>query len=171
MLAWESKTWKQCIDYAFNVLIYQEKNLYIEHYAQLILGQMDVAYVICRKKEWIYSELNEVYKDLEKCKCLIHAVVTATPHWKLEILLEFLKLNKNIDAFKALNLFPMGGSYSGSEVPLIIDKIKFLQLLKENMEGVDFIEHRKYIEEYCRKLEKYKDSVELEEYLENIDYS
>ena len=85
--------------------------------------------------------------------------------------MEFLKLNKNIDAFKALNLFPMGGSYSGSEVPLIIDKIKFLQLLKENMEGVDFIEHRKYIEEYCRKLEKYKDSVELEEYLENIDYS
>lgn len=171
MLVWESKTWKQCIDYAFNVLIYQEKNLYIEHYAQLILGQVDVAYVISRKKEWIYSELNKVYKDLEKCKRLIHAVVTATPHWKLEILLEFLKLNKNIDAFKALNLFPMGGSYSGSEVPLIIDKIEFLQLLKENMEGVDFIEHRKYIEEYCRKLEKYKDSVELEEYLENIDYS
>ena len=33
------------------------------------------------------------------------------------------------------------------------------------------IEHRKYIEEYCMDLEKYKEKVELQEYLENADYA
>lgn len=49
--------------------------------------------------------------------------------------------------------------------------MEFLKLLKDNLKGIDYIEHKKYIEDYCMKLEKYKDSVELDEYLENADYA
>ena len=65
----------------------------------------------------------------------------------------------------------MSESWCGSEVPIIIDKINFLKLLKKELKGIEFIEHREYLEECCRSLEKYKDEIELREYLENADYA
>ena len=62
----------------------------------------------------------------------------------------------------------MSASWSGSEVPLIIDKIQFLQSLKEKLKGFVYIEHREYIEKYRRNLEEYKRKVELREYVKNL---
>lgn len=56
-------------------------------------------------------------------------------------------------------------------MPLILDKIEFLQDLKEKMKGVAYIEHREYIEKYRRDLEEYKRKVELREYIEEADYA
>ena len=39
------------------------------------------------------------------------------------------------------------------------------------LQFIDYIDHRKYIEDYRMGVEKYKEKVELEEYLENADYS
>ena len=52
-----------------------------------------------------------------------------------------------------------------------MQKIDFLKLLKDNLKGIDYIDHRKYIEEYCINLEKEKEKVELREYLMNADYA
>ncbi len=68
-------------------------------------------------------------------------------------------------------MFPMSASWSGSEIPLILDKINFLRSLKDHLKGVDYIEHRNYLEEMCRSLEKYKKNVELREYIEQADYA
>ena len=93
------------------------------------------------------------------------------PHWKLDYILEYLKDNQNVEDFKKIHLFPMSDSWSGSEDPLIIDQIQFLQILKEKLKGAVYIEHREYIEEYRRDLEEYKRKVELREYLEEADYA
>lgn len=98
-------------------------------------------------------------------------VANVMPHWKLDYILEYLKDNKNVKDFRKIYLFPRSASWSGSEVPLILDKIEFLQSLKENMKGVAYIEHREYIDEYRRSLEEYKRKVELREYLEEADYA
>ena len=44
-------------------------------------------------------------------------------------------------------------------------------MLKDNLKGIDFIEHRAYLEERCRSLNKYREKLELMEYLENADYA
>ena len=98
-------------------------------------------------------------------------VVNFLPDWKLAYILEFLKANKKLEDFKKINLFPSIWSWSGSEIPLIMEKIDFLRLLKDNLKGIDYIDHRKYIEDYRMDLEKYKEKVELREYLENADYA
>ena len=54
---------------------------------------------------------------------------------------------------------------------LILKKIEFLKLLKDSLKGIDYIEHRKYLEELCMKYEKYKEEVELREYIEDADYA
>ena len=124
-----------------------------------------------KKKNWLFEKLRESSFEIKKCKKLIEVVVTVLPDWKLEFILEFLKTNKNSEDFKQIQLFPSSYSWSGSEIPQIIEKIDFLKLLKDKLKGIEYINHRKYIEDCSVELEKYKRRVELREYLENSDYA
>ena len=42
---------------------------------------------------------------------------------------------------------------------------------KEQLKGVDYIEHRVYLEKWCTSLEEYKKKVELREYMEDVNYA
>lgn len=126
---------------------------------------------IQRKKEWLMNSLKESIDNIEKCKKLIYMVVIAFPDWKLDYVMSFLELNKNIEDFKSLYLFSNFQSWSGSEIPLINKKIDFLTKLKDKLVGITYIEHRLYIEQCITDKEKYKEKVELREYIENAIYS
>ena len=144
---------------------------FIEESARLLFAKSRDGNVLERKKWWLFDKLHERNKDVEKCRKLIDVVVTVMPDWKLEYILEFLKEDKKLEDFEKLHLFPLSYSWSGSEVPLILEKIEFLQSLKDSLKGIDYIDHRKYLEERRRSLEKYQEEVELREYLENADYA
>ena len=87
----------------------------------------------------------------------------------MEFILEFLKQNKSLEFFKQLPLFSSTELCIGSEVPRIIEKIDFLEKLKSNLNGLDYMHHKKYIEVWKRGLEKNKEEVEKKEYIENAD--
>ena len=172
-LIWATENWQECINYAYSIIIDNSMDYFIEYQAQLLFGRVDQESDIIknRKMEWLLNSLHENCMNISKTIKLIDIVVNAIPHWKLDYILEYLKCNNDIENFKKIHLFPMSYSWSGSEVPLIIDKIRFLQSLKEKLKGYLYIEHRDYIEEYRRNLEEYKRKVELREYLEEVDYA
>lgn len=148
-----------------------DRYLLIEQPAGLLFPKINNSIVAERKKKWLLEELALSINNIQRCILLVDVVVTIMPEWKTDYLLEFLRLNKDVDDFKKLHLFPMSTSWTGSEVPLIIDKINFLKDLSARMKGIDYLEHRQYIDDYCRNIEKYKENVELREYLENADYA
>lgn len=86
---------------------------------------------------------------------------------RVEYLLEFLKLNKSINDFKSLHLFPFTESWNGSEIPLIVEKLQFLQTLKKQIKDSEYLEHIQYINELCIYYEQYQAEVEMREYMEN----
>ena len=102
---------------------------------------------------------------------IVGIVATVFPAWKCEMILIFLNINKSIEVFKELYLFPLSASWSGSEIPLIDKKIKFLEELYSSLKGIDYIEHKKYLKECIASEESYKEKVEMREYLENVDYA
>ena len=172
-LIWTTEKWQECINYAYSVIVDDDTTFYIEQTARLLFGRVEQESDVVknRKQQWLLDSLHENYTDVSKCSKLIDVVVNVIPHWKLDFILEYIKDNPNAEDFKKMHLFPMSASWSGSEIPLIIDKIQFLQSLKENLNGLAYIEHREYIEEYRRNLEEYKRKVELREYLEENDYA
>lgn len=170
-LIWTVEKWRECVDYAYSVLVDDDMGFLIKEPARLLFAKSQDGVVLERKKLWLFDKLHERSLDVEKCKNLIDVVVTVLPDWKLEYIREFLKENKKPEDFEKLNLFSLSYSWSGSEVPLILEKIEFLQSLKDSLKGIDYINHRKYLEEQRRRLEKYQEKVELREYLENADYA
>ena len=159
------------MEYAFKILVDTDKLFYIKTSVRLLFANATNETIFERKRTWLIEKLRENSEDIEKCKKFIEVVVNFLPDWKLVYILEFLKFNKNLDAFKQIYLFPLSCSWSGSRIPLVLEKIEFLKLLKDNLKGIDYIDHRKYLEDYCMSLAKDKDKVELEEYLKNADYA
>ena len=170
-IIWQSKNWKKHIAYAYDVLIASERYIFEQGPSGLLFPKNSNSIVSEREKEWLLEELALACSDITKCILLVDVVVTIIPEWKTEFLLEFLRLNKKLDDFKKLQLFPIIESWSESKIPLIIDKINFLRDLSSRIKGVDYLEHRQYIDDCVRKTEKYKDEVELREYLDNADYA
>lgn len=159
------------MEYAFKILIDDDASFYINESAGLLFAKTTDTAILERKKYYLFEKLRESNSEIEKCKKLMYVVVNILPEWKLEYILEFLKVNKKLNDFKKIDLFSSFCSWSGSEIPLIMEKIDFLKLLKDNLKGIDYIDHRKYIEEYRMNLEKYKEKIKLREYIENTDYA
>lgn len=168
---WGTENWKACVEYAYKLLI--DDNVYydVEEQGRLLFEKSRNGFIMNRKKNWLFEKMKETSEDITKCKNIIDIIVTVLPEWKLEFILEFINKNSDSEAFKKINLFPSTRYGSGSEVPFIFDEIKFLKMLKDNLKGIDFIEHRAYLEERCRSLNKYREKLELMEYLENADYA
>ena len=78
-----------------------------------------------------------------------------------------MKLNKSIEDFKKIPLFSTFSSWSGSEVPVIEKKIKFLEDINKSINGLDYIEHIDYINSRIEALKKYITDIKIREYLED----
>lgn len=170
-LVWNCEEWKKHIEYAFSTLIQDISSFLVEQSARILFGKREKSKTEDRKKAWLLEKLHECGDDVKLTKRLVAIVVTVIPDMRTEYILEFLKINKRIDDFKDLELFSLSNSWSGSEIPLINNKIDYLVELKAQLRGIDYIEHRRYLEECRASLEDYKKKVELREYLENEDYA
>lgn len=81
-------------------------------------------------------------------------------------MLQIIRLNKSIEYFKKIPLFSIFVPLSVSEVP-IIEKTKFLGEIKDNINGLDYIEHMYYINSRISELKKYIVDIKIREYFEN----
>lgn len=168
---WSTGKWRKCVDYAFEILVDNDRLFSIRTSVKLLFAKPTDETILERKKTWLIEKLHENIIDIRKCKKYIGIVVNFLPAWKLEYIVEFLKFNKNLEEFKQIALFSSFYMYSGSQIPLIIEKIEFLKSLKNKLKGIDYIDHRKYLEDYCMSLETDKKKIELKEYLDNADYA
>lgn len=85
-----------------------------------------------------------------------------------EYLQLFLSRNKDFEVFKGLLLFSRVTSWSGSEVPIIKNKIEFLNSLLSMLSGLEYLEHKQCIEDRISKLKKYMEETEIDEIIRGI---
>ena len=85
---------------------------------------------------------------------------------RLPAIVTFCQCNPAFDAFRSIHILPTHASWSGSEVPVLEQRIAFLIELKDRLKGIQFIEHRTYISEKIRNLQERKEDVLLSEFLE-----
>ena len=163
---WETQEYSERISLALDSLD-DGGFIYINEIAKLIFHTCGNKTTDEKKKKWLVEQLETRSKNLKRCKSLINIVAIVYPEWEVDYVLEFLKYNKNIDDFKELYFFSMESSWSGSQIPLINGEIEFLMKLSNGIKGIEFLEHKVYLATLISNKEKYKDEVELREYLEN----
>lgn len=123
--------------------------------------------ILIRKEKWIEKYIQNNYQDNEKMVNIFDAINSSFSSKRKEYILQFLKLNKSIEDFRKIPLFSTFSSWSGSEVPIIEKKIKFLEDINKNINGLDYIEHMDYINSRIEALKKYITDIKVREYLED----
>lgn len=108
------------------------------------------------------------YSDSKRIKLLLDVLSCNDENFRRKILMKFLNLNKDDNIFKTLELFPTSYSISGSEMPYIENKIQYLKSIIENLQSIEYLMHRAYLQEYINGLEKQKEKILYEEYLETL---
>lgn len=173
---WEQENYDELIKISFDIIISSKDNINLwmcETYIKnIFMNNIKNSKIIeYRKKEWIKSYIKAISNDID-CLNLIFQVVMSNFRTNTgEFILYFLNINKNIEIFKEIALFPTSKSWSGSEVPLIEKEIIFLNELIDSINGIDYIEHKAYLKELILNKEKYKQKVLVREYLEDRDLS
>lgn len=82
-------------------------------------------------------------------------------------ILSFCAGDKSFEAFQSVPLSRSHMSWSGSEIPVIENQISFFEEIKDNLRGIDYVEHRAYIDENIQGLQRQKEQVLLAEFIED----
>lgn len=109
------------------------------------------------KQDSIIIDYIRTYKnDIEKMKILFDVIAKFDEHRRLKHTIYFIKENKSIKDFKAIPLENQFESWSGSQLPLVYKKIEFYKKLNEDLSGIDYLEHKEYLEKI---VESYKGQI------------
>ena len=73
---------------------------------------------------------------------------------RIPFILLFLRNNTNINHFSKLQIEPIGWTFHGSHVPVIQERIEYLQSLLPHLNTLDLLGHRQLIEERITELRK-----------------
>ena len=176
MRLWEQENYHELIKIYFDTIVgskeYMHLFMYENNLEKIFVSTTNSSRIINdRKISWIKSYIKTNYDNIQFLNLILQVVISTLQDYMEEIVLYFIDINKNIDIFKALELFPTLKSWSGSEVNVIEKEIIFLNKLMDSINGIDYIEHKAYLKELISNKEKYKQQVLVREYLEDIDLS
>ena len=117
---------------------------------------------------WINHYITEYSRDMERMKYFFYVLCNCPKSVFKQALICFCKNNTSYNDFASLPLDATSKSWSGSEIPLINSELDFLEELKQELRGIDFIEHRAHISSEIQSLRAYKSRIEAEDFIERL---
>ena len=131
------------------------------------IGNLDKQYKD-RPYKWINHFIKSYYNDEKKIQMISMAILCFNEEKRLEYIKMFLSCNKGFEAFKSWQLFANSIMWSGSEVPLIQKRIDYLQRILSLLNGLEYLNHRKYIEDEITNQKNNMEHVEIKEILRGL---
>jgi len=117
------------------------------NYIQIYFGNYGEEHNL-KIKAFLCDYIRRNLADIDRLSFLFY-LIADTPHLQMQVkdfLSTFLEHNKDFSAFTKLRIAPLGGSWTGSAVPMYEGQIKFLQSLLILFQDTDLLEHRSFIE-------------------------
>ena len=105
------------------------------------------------------------FDDEKVMYCLFEAIAEMSDGERINYIKAFLNNTLSIDAFKNLPIVSNGYSWSGSEVPVIEKQKEFIAKVNKELHGIEYLDHKRYLEEREERLEEYIKEVQIREYL------
>lgn len=123
-----------------------------------ILLSTDEEDLVSRQDEWITHYINEHNADTDRMRFLFGAISSYKSGRRKKHIVEFIKRNCAIEAFKNIPLELSSWGGVGSLVPCMQERIDFLESLMEDVVGVNYLEHKQFIanriSEWNRRIEE-----------------
>lgn len=173
---WEQENYDELIKISFDTIMSSKDDVSSwsceSNIEKLFMNKANISKIIKdRKVKWIKSYIKNFLNNVDYLNLIFQVVKSTLTVNTQELLLYFLNMNTDIEIFKSISLFPSVKSWSGSAVPLIEEEISFLSELINNINGIDYIEHKAYLKDLILDKQRDKQQVLVREYLEDRDLS
>ena len=113
--------------------------------------------------------INRHIHDRDRLKFLFNLIIELPENDRLKFYSLFLSKNKSYEDFKVLPLESSHWSWSGSEIPVLVQRknylIKILELLHDD---IYFIEHKNYINSCIEYIDNRINEVKKTEFMEKL---
>jgi hypothetical protein len=137
----------------------------IERYIKYSLDSKLEPFLLGAKKDdhkekihLVIDELINEYSDNKKKMSLVFYIVAYfNDDERVGHFLKFIEVNPDVDAFQCLPFNKSMESWSGSEVPILISKKSFIELLLSRLTNAKLLKHRAYLK---RVIENYNEIIE-----------
>ncbi|BAC15334.1 hypothetical protein [Oceanobacillus iheyensis HTE831] len=166
---WEGDNWQLILDRVISLIFNQSKsNFYdtVSIITNLLLGPKEEV-TIERRDSWLREKISLWSFDEENITLLFYAIASFNKENKAKYIVHLLESNDSFDLFCKIPLSPPFFSWSGSEVPVLEEKIELLKLIDKSLTGIKLLRHKRWIQ---ANIEGYKErikKVKIKEYMED----
>lgn len=124
------------------------------------------ALVTERQDIFLKKIIQNLNSNIELMQMVFHVVSHFSTNRRLSLLQEFLFCNKEHSHFRKLPLEESSQSWSGSEVPLLQQRIAYFESVLGLLNSIDLLEHKHWIEGFISHL---RDRIEQEKKRDFLD--
>ncbi|GAB6108268.1 TniB family NTP-binding protein [Fusibacter bizertensis] len=159
---WKLDNFYEIFDYLFDYIAEREKNFYWKMknpFVNILIHKQGEDDIVKRQHEWVTHTIRNNY-DSEKIFLLFEILSELGEELRVEAIKTFVSLNKSFDIFSKLRLEPNHWGGSGSMVPYMQARVKYYESLLPFFTGLDFLQHKKLIQD---NIEVWKRRIEKEE--------
>lgn len=121
--------------------------------------------IIPKSDEWIKHYISKYSSDYEKMESLFSVISELCDERKTEYVYYLISVNADPELFKKIPLCPTSYSWSGSAVPLYSKWVDYLKGLLPLFSGIQFLQHKKVINDEIERLSKMIERAEIEDLL------
>lgn len=146
---WKSKNYKDIVSAILKEVCECEKEGHFHNYHKKFFNKTSKSIpddeVLDRQNQYLRDEIKTKSTDHEYMRFLFSLISEFKLDRTVIFYKEFLEVNKNFDDFKSLSL-PESSSWVGSKVPILQEKVDFINNIICLCDSVQFLKHRQYLE-------------------------
>ena len=161
---WNSSEYAERMDYVFLMLI-DNKGFLFDSVIDIIFTTMKCNEYEEKKKEWILNKLHDNIGVIKVVNMLFCLVTKIYPSWLPNIILDYLKYDKDVKNFKMLCLTPTRVCFE-SEIPIIDQRIVMLEEVKNALIGLEYIDHKDYLNDLINSEKLKREELRKREYMQ-----
>ncbi len=136
------------------------------HFLKSILLPVEKSNHLLEKQDFWIKEYIQLYaSNCTKMFCLFNAISELSIHRKKGYISIFLENNSSFEDFKNIPLIPTSWGGSGSLIPIYERWIEFLESLLPELIGLQWIEHKNYVQREIRHVKEIIVQEQIEEIL------
>ncbi len=160
---WEMDIYDKVID----IFLSKIDNITVRHKRQYLLeGIFSEEDYSIEQDKWLEAYIEKNNTNIDKMEEIFNIISEFDEERRLKLIQKFLNVNSDFYVFDKITLISSSMSWSGSEIPIINNRINFYKKISDLLTDIKYLKHKIKIENRIDGLKKYKESIKEREFLD-----
>lgn len=158
-IIWEEENWSRLIEEVSNVIVNNIEDFNYSYQAEKILGNVlilhekDLDKINKRILSWVDIKIEEWAQNDKLIEALFKCLTEFPKMLRIKYILKILNIRPGFEFFIRLPFLPSRYAWTNSQVPTLNFRKQFFIDLHDEIEGIRFLEHKKWLQERIVSLE------------------